>query len=256
MPPVQVSVVLPVYNRREGIERALVSVVGQAGPEVEVVVVDDGSTDGTAEWLGCWDAPQLRVIRLERNGGQAAARNAGVKAAGGEWVAFQDADDEWLPNKLARQVEAVAAHRHVDMVYGDLLRIPETGEPFVLEAPDLVKGRVMDQRTSGYAAYGLGIQSTMIRREVFLKLGGLNERMRCFEDLEFFLRFTLRHEALRLRGPVVKYFEMNGVSKKRDAEMEARRHLLLRFLPWILMQRPTWLFEERANLRHGRRLDR
>jgi GT2 family glycosyltransferase len=141
------------------------------------------------------------------------------------------------------------------MVYGDLLRVPRRGDPFVIHAPDLVRGRVMDSRCSGYVAYGLGIQTCLIRAEVFRRVGGFNERMFCFEDLEFFLRLNRRHFSVRIPEPLVRYHETDGVSKATVYEYEARKHLLRRFCWPIAWQRPSWFMQERDNLAHRRRLD-
>src|ERR1700759_5182615 len=108
-----VSVVIPTFNRRHLILRALQSVVEQTYPHLEVIVVDDASTDGTVEFLESkhFNVP-LRVIRIEQNSGPSAARNKGIACASGKYVALLDSDDYWLPGKLARQVEV--AERSLD----------------------------------------------------------------------------------------------------------------------------------------------
>ncbi len=94
-----VSVILPVYNREALVERALASVLQQSYRDLEVLVVDDGSTDGTAERVAACPDPRVRLIRRDRNYGQASARNLGVARAQGWLLAFQDSDDEWLPDR-------------------------------------------------------------------------------------------------------------------------------------------------------------
>ena len=250
-----VSVILPVYNREALVERALASVLQQSYRDLEVLVVDDGSTDGTAERVAACPDPRVRLIWRDRNYGQASARNLGVARAQGWLLAFQDSDDEWLPDKLARQVLLLSPRRDLAMVYGDLLRIPQSGSPFVITAPDLVKGRIMDDRSSGYASYGLGIQTCLIRTSAMNDLGGFRDRMHCFEDLEFFLRLTRRHAAIRMAEPLVRYHDVHGVSRISKHEMAARA-LILREFAWpILCQRPSWLVHERLNIRRRRRLD-
>src|SRR6185312_15790823 len=112
-----VSVVIPTFNRRHLILRAIESVVRQTYPRVEVIVVDDASTDGTVEFLESkrFKAP-LRVIRLEQNSGPSAARNKGIAHASGKYVALLDSDDYWLPGKLAGQVEAAERSSHPDRI--------------------------------------------------------------------------------------------------------------------------------------------
>jgi glycosyltransferase involved in cell wall biosynthesis len=113
--PRRVSVVIPAYDREGTLREALESVLAQGVPDVEVVVVDDGSTDGTAAV-----AERLAGVRCLRrpHRGPAAARNAGVAAAGGELLAFLDSDDLWAPGKLAAQLALLDAHPEVAMVFG------------------------------------------------------------------------------------------------------------------------------------------
>jgi glycosyltransferase involved in cell wall biosynthesis len=101
--------VVPAYNRVGSIRAALESVLGQTWRDLELVVVDDGSTDGTPEAVRAIDDPRLRLVEAPRNMGASAARNLGVAAARGPWVAFQDSDDEWLPRKLEKQMARLLA---------------------------------------------------------------------------------------------------------------------------------------------------
>ena len=112
-PPVTppVSVVIPAYNRAATIGAAIESVLRQTWEDFELVVVDDGSTDGTLEAARRIADPRLRVVAAPHNMGAAGARNLGVAEARGTWIAFQDSDDEWLPEKLAKQMARLAARR-------------------------------------------------------------------------------------------------------------------------------------------------
>jgi glycosyltransferase involved in cell wall biosynthesis len=103
-----VSVVIPAYNREHTVGTAIRSVLWQTRPPLEVIVVDDGSSDGTALAVEAMHEPRVRLVR-QANGGISAARNTGIREAVGEWVAFQDSDDEWLPTKLERQFAALDA---------------------------------------------------------------------------------------------------------------------------------------------------
>ena len=103
-----VSVVIPTYNRVDLIARSVTSALRQTHPEVEVIVVDDASTDDTPSVLAEMSDPRLRVVRHERNEGQCRARNRGIQEAKGRYVAFLDSDDEWLPSKIERQLARFA----------------------------------------------------------------------------------------------------------------------------------------------------
>src|SRR5438105_15612224 len=100
-----VSVVIPTFNRERKLIEALQSVVNQSFPAREIIVVDDASTDGTASINFHSLDPRIRYVRHNQNRGGAVARNTGVQCASGNWIAFLDSDDVWLPNKLQRQRE-------------------------------------------------------------------------------------------------------------------------------------------------------
>jgi glycosyltransferase involved in cell wall biosynthesis len=101
-------VVLPTFNRLYCLPRAVESVLRQTFTDIELIVVDDGSSDGTMDYLRTVSDPRLRVLRHEVNKHGAAARNTGIAAARAPWIAFQDSDDEWLVTMLERQVARVA----------------------------------------------------------------------------------------------------------------------------------------------------
>jgi glycosyltransferase involved in cell wall biosynthesis len=105
---VKVSALIPTYNRREHVFRAIDSVLAQTSPVDEIIVVDDGSTDGSAEAVRSFYGSRVTLIQ-QKNSGVSAARNRGIREARGEWIAFLDSDDVWFPTKLERQFEALAA---------------------------------------------------------------------------------------------------------------------------------------------------
>lgn len=119
----KVSVVIPVYNCREYVCEAIDSVLGQTYPIHEVIVVDDGSTDNLQQVL----SPYLEKIIFKRqeNKGAASARNAGVKISTGDWIAFLDSDDIWLPDKISRQMALADLYPEVDLIYGQVQNFDE-----------------------------------------------------------------------------------------------------------------------------------
>src|SRR5690348_12324408 len=125
-----ISVIIPLYNRREEIRRAIASALRQSHAPYEVVVVDDGSRDGSAEAVAALGDKRIRLLRHERNQGASAARNTGIAAAEGEWIALLDSDDEWAPEKLARQLETLRTANDVPAagVSGYVIRDYRTGE--------------------------------------------------------------------------------------------------------------------------------
>src|SRR2546425_12408176 len=103
----EVSVVIPVFNGEKSINRALKSVLSQTFSNLEIIVVDDGSTDQTINCVSQAPSDRLKLVKHDRNRGAAAARNTGIAAARGSLIAFLDADDAWRPDKLARQIKAL-----------------------------------------------------------------------------------------------------------------------------------------------------
>src|SRR5215469_4492500 len=104
-----ISVVIPVYNRQQDVQRALASALRQTLAPAEIVVVDDGSTDASVAAVTALNESRIRLVRHDRNRGAAAARNTGIAAARGDWIALLDSDDEWDRDKLARQIAALTA---------------------------------------------------------------------------------------------------------------------------------------------------
>ncbi len=194
--PVQpvVSVVIPAYDCADTISATLASAAGQTLSDIEIIVVDDGSRDATATVVAEQAAADSRIqlIRHGENRGAAAARNTGIKAARGTYVALLDADDAWRADKLARQVERLeAANGRVDaVVSGYVLHRVGTGTRRTrLQSQDAASfGRLLD-------VCDLSAGSTLIvRRTCFREVGLFDESLRRFEDWEWLMRFSEGHE--------------------------------------------------------------
>jgi glycosyltransferase involved in cell wall biosynthesis len=171
-----VSVILPAYNRARYLRAALESVLAQDYRPLEVVVVDDGSTDGTAQVASAH--PQVRCLR-QPNRGVAAARNAGLTASRGAFVAFLDSDDLWVPEKLRLQVGFLLAHADVGYCLARMRTFLEPG----CVLPPGVRPAVLARPSIG------AVPSTMIaRREVFERVGGFDPHRRVGEDVDWFFR--------------------------------------------------------------------
>jgi glycosyltransferase involved in cell wall biosynthesis len=222
-----VSVVLPTYNRAGFIGRSIRSVLAQTYTDFELIVVDDGSRDETTRVVaGLATDRRLRYLPLDENRGAAVARNAGVRAAHGPFLAFQDSDDEWVADKLARHMQAFAAAPDAGVVYSDMRRILADGSSRDHRSPTVGPGGLIDPATRFYRVCGLGIQSVVIRRECFEAVGGFNESFPALEDLELFIRLSQRVRFLHLPLQLVKYHETDGLSKNTAAKLVARQLLL------------------------------
>lgn len=199
----RVSVVIPTYNRAGTILTAVESALAQGFRALEVVVVDDGSTDDTAERLAKVHDARLRCIR-GRHAGVAAARNLGVREAGGELIAFLDSDDAWMPHKLEHEVAFLDAHPEADAVFSDLQkRDGHRVVPSFMRETSVFAGLIAGRARPDGILLGqremflclleevpIKPSALVVRRAAFLEAGGFDETWSSSEDWEFLLRFA------------------------------------------------------------------
>ncbi|MGA3221985.1 MAG: glycosyltransferase, partial [Acidimicrobiales bacterium] len=228
---IPVTVVVPSFRRKDRLERALASVFSQRGVRpLEVIVVDDGSKDGTAELARSLGA---RVIEKAQNEGLAAARDDGVRAAeGAEWVALLDDDDQWLPHHL----ETVWSRRdaHV-LVAGTSLNVGDdrprhhgapSGAPEVVRSP----ARLVFPENSFTAS------ATMVRRDILLEVGSFDRQLRYVEDLDAWIRVLERGTGVLLPEVTCLYAVHPGqMSKDRSSMLAASDHVVGKYSgrPWL-----------------------
>jgi glycosyltransferase involved in cell wall biosynthesis len=184
---VKVSVVIPTHNRRSWLRLTLQSVLQQQDPDLEAIVVDDGSTDDTLEMLAVVSDPRVRVIRHDSPQGVAASRNHGAAEARGAWVAFVDDDDLWSPEKLARQVDAAIATNRAWVYTGsvnidDQARIVGGMPP---RPPDDVARLIARQNVIPG-----GGSNVIVRRDEFDRVGPFDVRLKNTEDWELWIRLA------------------------------------------------------------------
>lgn len=213
-----VSVVIPVYNRPALVRRAVESVLAQDFHDLEVIVVDDASTDDTPAALQAIGDDRLAVLRQPRNRGVAAARNRGIAAARGAFVALLDSDDSWLPGKLSRQVALLrAAPPVVGMVYGGVEDVGRDGTRVMLPT---ARGFLFEQLLLENPLHG-GCSNMLIRREVFETVGGFDPTYPAIEDYEFWLRACRFHAVDFVNAAVCRYSDAHDVAE--GAQEGARR---------------------------------
>jgi len=200
--PGLVTTVIPTYNRREELPRAIDSALAQAGVDQEILVVDDGSTDGTADMLRQRYGDRVRCIR-RANGGVSSARNLGMREARGEFIALLDSDDEWLPAKLGKQLALLRAHPDWGMVLCDVQRVdPERRPTDVLRRREAIP-RDGDVLLSVLRMPSLVPASVLMRRSVFDTVGGFDESLRTAEDIDFHLRVAAQFGIGVVEEPLV-----------------------------------------------------
>lgn len=189
-----VSVVIASYNCERYVEQAIESVLGQTYSNLEVHLVDDGSTDGTEATVARFLSDRRMHYHKQVNQGQTVAKNRGISASQGEFVAFCDADDIWLPEKLAVQIPVFSAHEQVGVVYSRCVMMDEHGMPLPSEpqASNFFRsGRITRELfKENFVTFGTAV----IRRSCLRELGQFDERYRMGIDWELWLRLSTRYE--------------------------------------------------------------
>jgi glycosyltransferase involved in cell wall biosynthesis len=201
-----VSVIIPSYNRCQSLPRALDSVLAQTRPAEEIIVVDDGSDDGTAAMLAR-DYPELTCL-IQDNRGVSAARNAGIRAARGDWIALLDSDDEWLPQKLERQLQALQHARR-----------PDSAAPLLVHCDEIWirNGRRVNPMDKHAKAGGwiferclplcaISPSAVLMARELLTDVGEFDEDLPACEDYDLWLRICSRYPVLYVDEPLLKKY--------------------------------------------------
>lgn len=201
----RVSVVIPTYNRADLVPLAVESALGQTFVDLEVIVIDDGSTDNTAEVLRGF-GQRLRLI-TRSNDGLASARNRGIMEAAGQFVAFLDSDDIWLPHKVERQVAVFDAEPEVGLVYTQAYWMNAAG--LVLNRPPHGHDQSELTPTAEMLVVGNlvcgGGSGAMVRRSCFDTVGLFDERVVGYEDWDMWLRISLHFRLRLIPEPLVCY---------------------------------------------------
>jgi glycosyltransferase involved in cell wall biosynthesis len=246
-----VSVIMPAYNSERYIADAVGSLLTQSGVEVEVIVVNDGSTDRTEGIVGAMASAEPRIRLLTKmHRGVAAARNAGLAAARADFLTFLDSDDLCAPGRLQRQAQFLIGNEAIEAVFGDLLLFDIAGN---------------DGRPSAEArtkrVTGISLTTVLFRRSVFETVGHCNEAFQSAEDLDLLLRLWERRTALHFEGEVAVYYRRHD--RNMTNNVAVTRQSILRALHQSLIRRRqaadskplppmfTRLMEREEAFRHG-----
>jgi glycosyltransferase involved in cell wall biosynthesis len=210
-----VSVVIPTFDRPHFLREALDSVIGQDYPTVEIIVVDDGSPTDSAREV-CESYTGVRYFRTENTGGPAHPRNLGIRAANGEYVAFLDDDDRWLPHKLREQVKRLEENPDLVLVSGCCEVVDGSGQPLNRivgrpGSPEVKRGNLVPAMVGNFT---LMTSTVLARRSAIESTGYFNESMPAAgEDYEYWCRLALQGPCDYLEQPVSQYREEDGISQ-------------------------------------------
>jgi glycosyltransferase involved in cell wall biosynthesis len=205
---VAVTVLIPTYNRSRYVGHAIRSVLQQTFRDLELLVLDDGSTDDTEEVVRAIDDPRVRYVRCPHRG-ISATLNTGVRLARGRYVARLDSDDEWLPDSLARETAVLNEQLDVGLVYGRAQAMDAAGRPlpstrgYALRYPaDSFRSMLVDDSTN---------ISVLVRRECFDRVGLFDESLTAHEDWDMWLRVA-RHYRFAFVDAILARFRVHGAN--------------------------------------------
>ena len=199
-----VSVIIPTYNRAEMVKEAIQSVLEQTYTDYEIVVVDDGSTDNTRDVVNALNRRfnKIRYIYQE-NKGRSAARNRGIRTALGDYIAFLDSDDRFLPEKLRMQVEVLESNSDAGMVYTNTINVDENGR--MLADSDITRRKLSGciyPELLFIKGTSICTPSVLVRTQVLNEVGVFDETMDIAEDLDLWRRIARQYKVLQIPEPL------------------------------------------------------
>lgn len=222
-----VSVIIPTCNRAHTIKRAIDSVLNQTYKNIELIIVDDCSTDDTKRLVEEWYGNDNRITYIvnEVKAGAGGAGNIGAKAARGEWIAFNYSNDEWHLDKLEKQVALIRnVSSRVGMVYSQIRWNYDNGVKAVWPPDDLdMKYKSGDIFSHVLISPLCGAPAMLIRKQYFEEVGGFDVSLHSFEDYEFSIRFAKEYMVLLCDEPLVEVYESaNSVGKQNDEKIRVQ----------------------------------
>lgn len=224
-----ISVIIPAYNRAPTLRRAIESVLRQTAQELEVIVVDDASTDASAEIARGVEDPRVRCITHPSNRGGAVARNTGIMAAAGDYLAFLDSDDEWLPEHLADSLAFLQEHA-ADGVFGSFFLVEREGQVATCVCKDRSEKLSMAEYIWSGDRRGDARTSTFVFRREAIRAILFDPELRKHQDWDLAIRFADRFRLLSRARPTVVIHHDAGNRMSAKVNHEATRRLLARHL--------------------------
>jgi glycosyltransferase involved in cell wall biosynthesis len=196
-----ISIIIPTFNRKALLVRALQSVYAQTFSDFEVIVIDDGSTDQTDQMMR--DSFPQTLYHFQSNKGVSSARNKGIELAKGDWVALLDSDDEWLPNKLENQISRLKSNPEY--------KVCHTNEQWIRNGIK-VNQMKKHKKTGGWIfpqclpLCAMSPSSILIHRSIFTDIGVFNNSLPCCEDYDLWLRITVKYPVLYIEEPQINKY--------------------------------------------------
>jgi glycosyltransferase involved in cell wall biosynthesis len=233
----KVSIIIPTFESPDTLMRAIRSILAQTYWEIELIVVDDASRDNTEQVVFGLGDKRIKYVKHNQNKGVAGARNTGIKASSGEFIAFCDHDDEWFPNKLKLQLDIFRENigSKVGLVYSNGFFVKK-GSKNLLEA-SRVKGIVYSDEQRRRDIFPTSVVSPipllwLVPRNVISETGYFDERFTSWDDVDYFVRVALNHDIYYLDIPLAVHYELSEkhlgnltVKQMRDKELYLNKYI-------------------------------
>ena len=196
-----ISVIIPTFNRKKTLKRAMQSVLMQSYAPYEIIVIDDGSNDGTKEWLKD-NFPNVKYI-YQMNSGVSSARNKGIKFARGDWIALLDSDDEWLPSKLKDQANEIESNPAAKFLHTNEIWIRNGVRVNQMKKHKKYGGYIFEKCLD---MCRISPSSVLIKKDIFDEIGMFDETLKVCEDYDLWLRFASKYPVHFLDQPLIKKY--------------------------------------------------
>lgn len=226
-----VSIILPTYNRADILGKAIESVLGQTYPHFELLVVDDGSTDQTKEAVKRYPDERIRFCRLEQNGGQSKARNYGIRHARYAYLAFEDSDDLWQPDKLLIQMQRMEREPSAGFCYHKIRYRMDDGSELVLPTEQIA----LEKKSGdifGQILYEnlVPCPALLVKKDCIEAVGGFDESMKALEDYDLALKLSRKYQAVFVDEILLEAVSLaGGVSDSAAQHLAAGCYLLRKY---------------------------
>lgn len=223
-----VSVIIPTYNRANLVGKAIKSVLSQTYQDFEIIVIDDGSTDNTEETVKSFNNFKIRYICHSDNRGISAARNTGIRASLGKYIALLDSDDEWLPEKLDKQVDVLQnKSSEVGVVCSWSYNIDEKGSYISKRCLPKKGGYIYEDLLS---TNPISVPTVLIRKECFNRVGLFDDLLNTQQDWDMWIRISKYYRFVLIKIPLVKYrLHSNQISRNLELKIITANRILVKY---------------------------
>lgn len=221
-----ISVIIPTYNRENFIKKCLESVLEQTYQPMEIIIVDDGSTDRTLDKVREINSSIIKIVALEKNCGAQAARNRGIKEAKGDWIAFLDSDDLWLRDKLEKQKKCVEqSGRLVCMGGGYVLQDGEMSERWLNGKSGMIFEEIILYEMC------LLYPTLFVKKECLLQIGILDEKAPSYQELDTSIRLAQRYEIDYINEPLFIWncHNESTISGNKKRRVEGKEYIFNKY---------------------------